>query len=71
MWPAIGYLVYVQFRDDWRIRRLQLLVVSLLIAGVWEIGDALRNPYWIPKGGVLLNIHGWLTRSPILVSLHQ
>ena len=67
MWPAIGYLVYVQFRDDWRKRRLQLLMVSLLIAGVWEIGDALRNPYWGPRGGVLVNIDGWLTHSPILV----
>jgi hypothetical protein len=67
MWPAIGYLVYVQFRDDWRMRRLQLLVVSLLIAGVWEIGDALRNPYWGPRGGVMFSIHGWLTHSPILM----
>src|SRR5580765_4097955 len=67
MWPAVGYLVYVQFRDDWRVRRLQLLMVSVLIAGVWGIGNALRSPYWGPKGGVLLNIHGWLTDSPILV----
>jgi hypothetical protein len=67
MWPAVAYLVYVQFRDDWRLRRLQLLMVSLLIAGVWEIGDALRNPYWGPKGGVLYNIHGWLTHSPVLI----
>jgi hypothetical protein len=67
LWPAIAYLVYVQFREDWRVRRLQLLTVSLLIAGVWEIGDALRSPYWAPKGGVLFNIHGWLTDSPILV----
>jgi hypothetical protein len=67
MWPAIAYLVYVQFRSDWRVRRLQLLVVSLLIAGVWGIGDALRSPYWAPKGGVLFNIHGWLTQSPVLM----
>jgi hypothetical protein len=67
MWPAISYLVYVQFRDDWRKRRLQLLVVSLLIAGIWEIGDVLRKPYWGPRGGVLVNIDGWLTHSPVLV----
>jgi len=67
VWPAMAYLVFVQFRDDWRVRRLQLLIVSLLIAGVWEIGDALRNPYWGPKGGVLFNIDGWLTHSPFLM----
>jgi hypothetical protein len=67
MWPAIAYLVYVQFRDDWRVRRLQLLTVSLLIAGVWGIGEALRRPYWGPKGGVLRGIHVWLTDSPLLV----
>ena len=67
MWPAVAYLVYVQFCDDWRVRRLQLLTVSLLIACIWEIGDALRNPYWVPRGGVLVNIHDWLTHSPIVV----
>jgi len=67
LWPAMAYLVFIQFRDDWRVRRLQLLMVSLLIVGVWGIGDALRNPYWGPKGGVLFNIHGWLTHSPILM----
>jgi hypothetical protein len=67
LWPAIAYLIYVQFRDDRRIRRWQLLTVSLIIAGVWGIGEALRRPYWGPKGGVFLNIHGWLTDSPILV----
>jgi len=65
--PAIAWLVYVQFRDDWRVRRPQLLVVSLLIAGVWAVGEFLRNPYWDPRGGVFVNIHGWLTQSPILM----
>jgi len=67
MWPAIAYLVYVQFRDDWRVRQLQLLVVSLLIAGVWEVGNVLRNPYWIPKGGVYYSFRGWMMDSPIQV----
>jgi len=67
MWPAVAYLVYVQFRDDWRVRRLQLLIVSLLIGGIWELGDALRSPYWEARGGVLFNIHEWWSDSPILV----
>ena len=67
MWPAVAYLVYVQFRDDWRVRRLQLLIVSLLIASTWEIGDGFRNLYWEPRGGALFNIHEWLSDSPILV----
>lgn len=67
MWPAIAYLVYVQFRDDWRVRRVQLLIVSLLIAGVWEVGDIFRNLYWIPIGGGFANMRGWMTDSPILI----
>jgi len=49
------------------VRRLQLLIVSLLIASTWEIGDAFRNLYWEPRGGALFNIHEWLSDSPILV----
>ena len=30
LWPVIAYLVYVQFRGDWRERRSQLAVVVLI-----------------------------------------
>jgi hypothetical protein len=66
MWPAIAWLVYVQFHDDWRVRRLQVSIVSIVIAGVWFIGNITRNFYWIPIGGGFSNMRGWLTDSPIL-----
>src|SRR6186713_1059897 len=67
MWPAIAYLIYVQFRNDWRVRRIELLVVTLLIAGVWKVGNASQGMYWSPKGGVVYYLHEWITDSPLRV----
>lgn len=32
LWPVIAYLMYVQFRDDWREQCSRLLVLALVIA---------------------------------------
>ena len=68
MWPAVAWLVYVQFRDDWRVRRLQWILVSALIAGIWAVGAALRWPFWDAIGGEVHNFHGWMADSPIRVA---
>jgi hypothetical protein len=65
MWPAVAWLVYVQFRDDWRVRRPQWMTVSVLIAGIWAVGAILRSPYWDPIGGEVYNFQGWMTYNPI------
>src|SRR5262249_1304383 len=49
--PPIAYLVYVQFRDDWRTRWKRALTVSLVIAGIWALGAVGWNFFWGPKGG--------------------
>jgi hypothetical protein len=64
LFPAIAYLVYVQFRDDWRSRRGQLLTVFSVIGAIWVIGAVSRNYYWGPKGGGFNNLRTWLTDSP-------
>jgi hypothetical protein len=62
--PAIAYLIYVQFRDDWRSRRAQLLTVLLVVGAIWAMGAISRNYYWGPRGGGLHNMRMWLTDSP-------
>lgn len=67
LWPAIAYLVYVQFRGDWRSRRVQTLAAVLVIAGVWAFGAWGRNFYWGPKGGGASALRVWLTDSALQV----
>lgn len=66
LFPAIAYLVYVQFRDDWRSRRAQVLAVILVIGAVWAVGALGRNLYWGPRGGGLHNMRAWLIDSTFL-----
>ena len=65
MWPAMIYLVYAQCRGRWGRRRIQAAVAVLLIGGIWAIGDLTRNYYWIPLGGGVNNLRGWMTDSPL------
>src|SRR6516225_8449575 len=65
--PAIAYLVYVQFRDDWRIRRSQMLVLVLIVVGVSALGVWGRNFYWTPMGGGADALRPWLVDSPLQV----
>jgi hypothetical protein len=65
LFPAIAYLVYIQFRDNWRSRRAQLLTVLLVLGPVWALGVLSRNYYWGPKGGSFNNLRTWLTDSPL------
>jgi hypothetical protein len=64
LFPAIAYLVYVEFRNDWRSRWAQFLTVLLLIGAIWAMGAISRNYYWGPKGGGVKNLRTWLTDSP-------
>ncbi len=63
--PAVAYLLYVQFGDDWRWRRAQLLVVALTIGGIWALGAWGRHFYWAPRGGGGADTFRlWLIDSP-------
>lgn len=65
LWPVIAYLVYVQFRDDWRTYRARFLVIVLLIAGIWILGKLSTNAYWAPRGGGAGSFRTWLIDSPL------
>ncbi len=67
LWPAIAYLLYVQFRDDWRLRRTQVLAVVVVIGGVWALGAWGRNFYWKPLGGGANSLRSWTTHSALHV----
>jgi hypothetical protein len=64
LFPAIAYLIYIQFRDDWRLRRAQALTLVLVIGILWVAGAVGRNLYWAPRGGGFNNMRPWLIDSP-------
>ncbi len=65
LWPAIAYLAYVQFRNDWRARQSQALTVALLIGGIWLVGALGRS--FSPGPGVsnLNSLRPFLIDSPL------
>jgi hypothetical protein len=67
LWPVVAYLVYVQFRDDWRERRLQLLVLIAVVSACIGIGRWGANRYWAPLGGGAGSFRIWMIDSPILL----
>lgn len=65
LWPAIAYLAYVQFHEDWRARRAQIVVLLLVVVAIWSLGAWGRNYYWGPRGGGFGSFRLWLISSPL------
>src|SRR5262249_31957043 len=66
--PPIAYLVYAQFRNDWRLQRKRVLTVILIIAGIWGLGALGWNSFWGPKGGgASVLLQQWTTNSVLQV----
>src|SRR5215510_3638809 len=61
--PPIAYLVYAQFRHDWRSHWKQALTVILIITGVWAFNAVGWHFFWAPVGGGASNLRGWITTS--------
>jgi hypothetical protein len=49
--PAILYILYVQFKDDWRSEWRRISVSLLTIGGIWILSVMGWNLFWAPKGG--------------------
>jgi hypothetical protein len=62
--PAIAYLLYIQFGDDWRSRRAQALVTLLAMGTIWAVGSLGTHFYWAPRGGGTAVLRPWLIGSP-------
>jgi hypothetical protein len=65
MAPAFAYLVYVQFRDEWRSRLSQVMATGAIIGIVWAIGNLTRHQYWGAAGGGYATLRPWLIDSPL------
>lgn len=65
MWPAFAYILYAQFRDDWRSHLPQLLVLPTVVVGVVALGAWGRNFYWAPQGGGLSQLLPWIIDTPL------
>jgi len=63
LFPAIAYLIYVQFRDDWRESYLRLLAVLCIIGGIVTGSIIGRNFYWRPFGGGAVNLQNWMIET--------
>jgi hypothetical protein len=65
--PAIAYLIYVQFRNEWHSRWKQALAVILIVAGIWALGAVGWSFFWEKKGGGPSALHDWVTGYPLQV----
>jgi len=63
--PAILFLVYVQFRDDWRLRWAQALSVLLVIGGIWLVSAEGWKIFWAPRGGGATALGQWTIDTPL------
>lgn len=67
--PAVAFLVYVQFREDWRSRKRELGVVAAMISLIWLASAIGRQYYWGPMGGGVAGIEalrGWIIAYPTM-----
>jgi hypothetical protein len=65
LWPVIAYLIYIQFRGEWRSQRAQIGVSVLIIGAIWIFSHWGTNAYWGPLGGGANNFRFWLIDSPL------
>jgi hypothetical protein len=65
--PAIGCLVYAQFRDDWRLRRRQALGVLIIIGSLCALNVLGQKFFWNTYGENASNFNQWIAPSPFLM----
>ena len=65
LWPVIAYLIYAQFRGEWREQRSRIVVVVLVIMAIWGLSHWTSNFFWKPRGGGGDNLRPWLIDSPL------
>ncbi len=70
LWPVIAYLIYVQFRSDWRSQRARILTTVLVIGSIWAFSHWGTNAYWNPRGGGESAFRQYLIESPIEIFLN-
>ena len=64
LWPVVAYLVYEQFKNDWRARRVQISTLFCRRRYL-DGGPLVKNEFWGPLGGGATNFRRWLIDSPL------
>jgi len=65
LWPVIAFLIFAQFRGEWREQRNRVVVLVLIVAGIWLLSHWTSNFFWGPRGGGGNNLRPWLIDSPL------
>jgi hypothetical protein len=65
LFPAIAWLLYVQFGERWRSRKLEVLAALAVIGCIWVASVWTRNFFWKPMGGGFRHLRPWLIDSPV------
>ena len=64
MWPAIAWLIYAQFRGEWKTRWKSALVVTAVIGAVWGAAALSWDLYWGPIGGGYNSLRNYFVDLP-------
>jgi hypothetical protein len=67
LWPVIAFLVFTQFRGEWRERRGRIVVLVLIIGAIWLFSHWTSNFFWGPQGGGASSLRPWLIDSPVQI----
>jgi hypothetical protein len=62
--PVILWLVYVQFRTEWRVLWKQALTLGLIVGTFWGLNVLAWNLFWNARGGGANALHQWMIDSP-------
>jgi len=62
--PMVAGLIYEQYKDDWRSRRGQTLIVVLIVVAFCAIDFLGRKFFWDPGGSSAQTLRDWSVRSP-------
>lgn len=65
LWPVVAYLLYEQFRKDWRERIRQIVVVLVITSVVLAIGRWGASQFWGPRGGGAASFRQWMVETPL------
>jgi len=56
LFPAIAYLIYVEYRENWRARLRYAIVTVAVIGSLQVVGAAAKSAYWAALGVTSLHI---------------
>lgn len=65
LFPAIAYLVYVQFRPEKRVPPWPMVAAALVIGVIWAGAAVGRQPFWDAFGGSFAALRPWLIDHPL------